>query len=64
MKGKGLKDRIDRWMTYLTSHYEFEILYRKGSENKIADFLSRYPSKVYMVNESRISIQPVEVKEG
>lgn len=39
-----LSARLTRWVIYL-QEYDFDILYRKGSENLLADTLSRYPEK-------------------
>jgi hypothetical protein len=63
IKAKGIKSRIDRWMSYLTAHYQFEILYRRGKLNKLADFLSRYPAIVHNIMVHNIMIQPVQVEE-
>lgn len=38
--GKNMNQRLYRWKLYL-SQYDFEIVYKKGTTNVVADFLSR-----------------------
>ncbi|RWS03936.1 pol polyprotein-like protein [Dinothrombium tinctorium] len=42
MRTKNLNSRLSRWSMFL-QEYNFDIVYRKGSSNKLCDFLSRYP---------------------
>ncbi|RWR98976.1 uncharacterized protein B4U79_00636, partial [Dinothrombium tinctorium] len=44
MRTKNLNSRLSHWSMFL-QEYDFEIVYRKGSENKLCDYLSRYPNK-------------------
>ena len=43
-EGRTLKSRIDKWARAL-SEYHFDIQFREGKQNVIADFLSRYPNE-------------------
>lgn len=40
MKQKRFSRRITRWIVYL-QQFDFEIVYRKGTENEVADELSK-----------------------
>lgn len=43
LTSKMTSNRLTRWILYI-QEYNFEIKYRKGSENIIADYLSRHPT--------------------
>lgn len=42
LTSKFSSNRLMRWMLYI-QEYDFEIRYRKGKDNVVADFLSRHP---------------------
>lgn len=43
--GKNLNQRLYRWKLYM-SQYDFEIIYKKGTTNVVADFLSRIENTI------------------
>lgn len=54
LTSKLTSNRLTRWILYI-QEYDFEIKYRKGSENIIADFLSRHPiENGNIIQEDRI----------
>jgi hypothetical protein len=63
-QGKGLRTRVNRWMSQLHNEYDFEIYYRKGIENRIADCLSRYPLQVHNLRALETYIHTLDSKTG
>ena len=57
-----VKGRLATWSYKLRSH-DFTIVYRKGSENGLADFLSRTVHSVSPVRESKDSIDAARSAE-
>jgi hypothetical protein len=60
MTQKSPNMRLVRYMIFLQA-FDFDIVYRKGSENKVADFLSR-PTRINWEEKSQkiLSLQNME----
>lgn len=63
-----MSDRLIRWLLYL-QNFDYEIVHVKGSNNKIADILSRKPHDREAVLDSKIkeflmATLPIDRKEG
>jgi len=63
-EGKGMRSRVNRWMSQLRDVCEFEIYYRKGIENRIADCLSRYPVKIHSLTALELYIHTLPSENG
>lgn len=66
---KGESPRIQQWLERLELEFEFEILYRAGTRNKVADCLSREIAsqleerKTLTIEEKKPIILPVTQEE-
>lgn len=56
---KGESPRIQQWLERLELEFEFEILYRAGAKNKVADCLSREIASQVEERKKKIILLPV-----